>query len=93
MMLSFWIANHSLWSTISSNHMTPLCDHPVIHSALTNKHAAWRKRSAGLWEMQILCIQTVNLFAQLSGMEELGKKQELMNGTSDISVQWRNVEI
>lgn len=40
----------TLWSIISTNHMTPLCDHPVIHSASTNRHAAWRKGRAGLWE-------------------------------------------
>lgn len=49
MILPSWTAVHSLWSIISTNLMTPLRDHPVIHSALTNRHAALNKRSAGLW--------------------------------------------
>lgn len=32
-----WTTVRSPWSIISTNHMTPLCDHPVIPSALTNK--------------------------------------------------------
>lgn len=32
-----WTAVRSMWSIISTNHMTPLCDHLAIHSALTNK--------------------------------------------------------
>lgn len=48
MILSSRTTVRSLWNIISTNNMTPLCDHPVIHSALTNKHAAWRERRAGL---------------------------------------------
>lgn len=44
--------------------MTPLCDHPVIHSALTNKHAAWKESRAGLWETQISWILTSEAVAQ-----------------------------
>lgn len=77
--LSSWTTVRSLWSIISTNHMTPLCDHPVIHSALTNKHAAWRERRTGLWEMEVVWIYTLKLWhSQLSSLvwkELRGKKK------------------
>lgn len=74
MILPSWTTVCSLWSIISTNHTTPLCDHPVIHSALTNKHAAWRERRAGLWEnADLLDINSKALAqpAQLCSVEEL----------------------
>lgn len=91
--LSSWTVC-SLWSIISTNHMTPLCDHPVIHSALTNKHAAaWKERRAGLWENAVLQDisggEALAQLAQLSSVEEK-IKQEVQNGTCDIFVHLRN---
>lgn len=64
----------SLWSIISTNHMTPLCDHPVIHSALTNKHAAWRQRwVVGNADLLDINSEALAQPAQFSSVEESRK--------------------
>lgn len=80
MILSSRTTVRSLWSTISTNNMTPPCDHPVIHSALTNKRAAWRETSSGLsGNADLLDINSDASAqpAQLSCVEELmvGRKK------------------
>lgn len=57
-----WMAICSLWSIISTNHMTPLCDHPVSHSASTNKQQHGGRGVLVRGETQILWIVTAMLW-------------------------------
>lgn len=72
MILSSWTTVYSLRSIISTNHMTPLCDHPVTHFALTNRHNMEGDESWAVGEMQIFS-EALAQPAQFYSVEELGQ--------------------
>lgn len=87
---------HSLWrGIISADHMTHLHDHPVIHSASTNRRTARRQWSAALWVKSTGSSGYEQWSSGTAGsaLQSWRKKtkQEVQSGTCDIFVHLGNL--